>query len=132
MALSDAGGTLASPLVVIEVSSPGDAREKVLAAVKEHRPEQIVVGLPLNMDGSMGPAARQTRVWGEELATAAGLPVVFVDERLTSFAADQSLLSAAKAGRKLTRKGKKQRQDAIAAAVFLQDFLDGKLSPIVL
>lgn len=130
LALSDAGGTLASPLEVIEVSSPQQAHEKVLAAIAEHQPVRLVVGLPLNMDGTIGPAVRQVMKWGRELASQAGLPVIFIDERLSSFEADQSLLSARRAGRKLTRKDRKHRQDAIAAAVFLQDFLDGKLLPL--
>jgi RNase H-fold protein (predicted Holliday junction resolvase) len=55
---------------------------------------------------------------------------VFVDERLSSFAAEQDLIDRKRGGEKITRKGKKERLDALAAAGFLQAFLDGKLPPL--
>src|SRR5205823_956016 len=87
IALSDEGGTFATPLEVLEVSSPGRAIEAVLSIITKQGVSRIVVGLPLNMDDTPGPAARETVAWGRELAAKAGLPVIFVDERLSSFAA---------------------------------------------
>ena len=127
LALSDAGGTLATPLEVVAARA---ALARLLQIVHENDVRRLVVGLPLNMDDTIGPAARKTIQWGQNLAAQTGLPVIFIDERLSSFEAEQSLASQKRAGRKLTRKKKKQTLDALAAADFLQAFLDGRLSPI--
>lgn len=78
----------------------------------------IVVGLPLNMDGTEGPAARAARALGEEIVQATGLRVVFHDERLTSIDASQRLGALG-----LTRAQRKQRLDAVAAAAILEGYL---------
>src|SRR3954467_4963173 len=91
LALSDQGGHLATPLEVLQVSSPRQAIEQITPIIAREDVEQIVVGLPLNMDDSVGPAARNTIAWARELSQATGRPVLFVDERLSSFDAEQSL-----------------------------------------
>ncbi len=75
-------------------------------------------------------AARTTLTWGRALAAQSNVPVLFVDERLSSFAAEQTLLDRKRAGEKLTRQRKKEQLDAVAAATFLQQFLDGRLPPL--
>jgi putative Holliday junction resolvase len=127
LAMSDAGGTLATPYLVIEVKTPEQATAQVLEIVRAEGVERIVLGLPLNMDDTVGPAAAQVLAWGKNLAIMSGKPVLFVDERLSSFEAEQSLTERKKRGEKMTRKAKKERLDAVAAAGFLQGFLDGKL-----
>jgi putative Holliday junction resolvase len=129
-ALSDEGGGFATPYEVVEVTSAAQAAEAAARIVRREGVERIVLGLPLNMDDTLGPAARQTAVWGRELAARTGTPVLFVDERLSSFEAEQSLIARKRGGEKLTRKRKKEQLDALAAAGFLQAFLDGKLAPI--
>jgi putative Holliday junction resolvase len=129
-ALSDEGGRYATPFEVAEVTALEQATARALAIIVREGVERIVVGLPLNMDDSIGPMARQAAMWGRELATQSGKPVIFVDERLSSFQAEQDLIDRKRGGEKITRKGKKQRLDALAAAGFLQAFLDGKLTPI--
>ena len=130
LALSDEGARFATPLDVLEVSSPDQAVPAILTVIQKESIQRIVLGLPLNMDDTQGPAARATLRWGHRLATESKLPVIYVDERLSSFAAEQTLIERKRAGEKLTRKSKRQRLDALAAASFLQAFLDGKLSPI--
>jgi putative holliday junction resolvase len=130
LALSDAGGRFATPLDVLEVSTPQRAIDQVISVIQKEGVERIVIGLPLNMDGSMGPAARETVRWGRELSARAGKPAVFVDERLSSFAAEQDLIDRKRGGEKITRKQKKQRLDALAAQGFLQAYLDGKLAAV--
>jgi putative Holliday junction resolvase len=132
LALSDAGGRFATPYEVLEVSSPEMAAAKVLHVVAKEGVERVVIGLPLNMDDSVGPAARQTVAWGNDVAQRAGKPVVYVDERLSSFDAEQDLNARKRGGEKLTRKRRKEQLDALAAAGFLQAFLDGKLSALEL
>jgi len=131
LALSDAGGRFATPLEVLQITSPAQALEPILRIIREEEVEQIVVGLPLNMDDSVGPGARAVIEWANELRSRSGRPVIFVDERLSSFAAEQSLIDRKRGGEKITRKDKKQQLDALAAANLLQEFLDGKLSAII-
>jgi putative Holliday junction resolvase len=131
LALSDAGGQLATPYDVLQVTSPQQATARVLEVIEREGAQRLVVGLPLNMDdGSIGPAAQQTIAWARDLAARSGKPLVLVDERLSSFQAEQDLIDRKRGGEKITRKGKKQRLDALAAAQFLQAFLDGKLPPL--
>ena len=127
LAMSDEGGRFATPYEVLMVGGPGQAVEPIVKVIEREGVERLVVGLPLNMDGSAGAAARQAVEWGKSLAARAGKPVVFVDERLSSFDAEQQLIERKRAGEKLTRQRKKEQLDAIAAATFLQAFLDGKL-----
>lgn len=130
LALSDAGGKFATPYEVVQITSPQQATARVLQVIEREGVERIVLGLPVNMDDSIGPAARQTAQWGRELAQRSGKPVLFVDERLSSFQAEQNLIDRKRGGEKITRKRKKQQIDALAAASFLQSFLDGKLPAI--
>src|SRR5438552_1638544 len=103
LALSDEGGRIATPLEVLTVSSADQALQKVLAVIEGEGVERIVLGLPLNMDDSVGPAAKAVLVWGRGLAAKSGKSVVYVDERLSSFAAEQSLVERKRAGERLTR-----------------------------
>jgi putative Holliday junction resolvase len=130
LALSDDEGRYATPLDVLSVSSPQQAIDLIIPLIEKEGIQRIVVGLPLNMDDSAGPAAKQAVRWGMDLATKSGKPVIYVDERLSSFQAEQTLIDRKRAGEKLTRGRKKQQLDAIAAAAFLQQFLDGKLTPL--
>jgi 6-phosphogluconolactonase len=122
LALCDAGETVVSPLRVLE--GGGDLISQIKEVAAEYQPETLVIGLPYNMDGTEGPRAADVRRFAEELKKAVGLPVEFFDERLSSFEAEGKL-----AGRDLTRKGKKKRIDAMAAAAILQGFLDAKKEP---
>jgi putative Holliday junction resolvase len=100
-------------------AEPRDAMLRNLKALAHDRDAVgIVVGLPINMDGSEGPAAKAARDLGEQIAQATGLPVDFSDERLTSHAAGIAL-----GPMELTRKKKKGRTDAVAAALLLQSYL---------
>ena len=130
LALSDEGGRLATPLEVFTISSPDQALARVLGVIEREGVERIVLGVPLNMDDTVGPAAKAGLAWGRSLAARSGTAVVYVDERLSSFAAEQSLMERKRAGEKLTRGRKKQQLDAVAAATFLQQFLDGRLQPL--
>jgi putative Holliday junction resolvase len=130
LALSDEGGKFATPIEVLTVPSPEQAVAPILEVIRTEGVRRLVVGLPLNMDDSVGDAARKTAAWGRGLSAAAGVPVVFVDERLSSFAAEQRLAERKRGGERITRGDRKQRLDALAAAGFLQEFLDGKLAAL--
>ena len=130
LALSDEGGRYATPYDVLTVTSPAQAAERTLAIIRKEGVTRLVVGLPLNMDDSKGPAARAAAEWGQAVARDAAIPVAFVDERLSSFSAEQQLIDRKRGGEKITRGQRKQRLDALAAAGFLQEFLDGKLAEL--
>jgi putative holliday junction resolvase len=130
LAMSDDAGKFATPIEVLQVSSSAAAVDPILKLIVREGVERVVVGLPLNMDGTAGPPAKSTITWAKDLSSRANVPVVFVDERLSSFDAEQKLIDRKRAGEKLTRARKKKQLDAVAAAGFLQAFLDGKLPPI--
>ncbi|HWE04386.1 MAG TPA: Holliday junction resolvase RuvX [Tepidisphaeraceae bacterium] len=132
LALSDEGGRFATPLDVLTIGSPQQAHNEVLAVVRKEAVERLVVGVPINMDETLGPAARGAIAWARALSAAAGKPLVLIDERLSSFEADQSLSDRKRGGERMTRKDRKNRLDAIAAANFLQAFLDGRLPALEL
>lgn len=93
--------------------------DALVDAVAEHEPDALVIGLPINMDDSEGPAAKAVREFAAQLEARTGLPLHLMDERLTSYQADQMM-----GPMELTRAGKKQRRDALAAAAILRDFLE--------
>ena len=109
---------LVVPVGVLEVRAGPALLEALDAAVAEHTPDALVVGLPLNMDGTEGAAAKRARKVGETLAERGTRPVHYQDERLTSFGADQEM---ARSGR--TRAQKRRLRDALAACLILEDFL---------
>lgn len=130
LALSDEGGRFATPYDVLIVSSPTMAIVQILPIILREGVEQLVVGVPINMDDSIGSAAENAIQWANELGRRANLPVVLVDERLSSFSAEAQLIDRKRAGEKLTRGRKRKQLDALAAAAFLQALLDGKLQPL--
>jgi putative Holliday junction resolvase len=121
IAIGDDETKLISPLEVIVAAQGEPLHQAILKAVEKQRPDFLIVGLPINMDGTEAASSKAVREFGAALAHRTGVPVEFQDERLTSYAADQRL---AQSGR--THKQKKQLRDALAAAEILRDYLDGK------
>ena len=109
---------LAQPLQVLEVPAGEQLLQVLAALVREHAPDVIVVGLPLNMDGTEGPAAAEARRFAAALSARSGVPAELQDERLTSFEADQRM---ARSGR--THGQKRGLRDALAAAALLEEFM---------
>jgi putative Holliday junction resolvase len=130
LALSDEGGRFSTPLEVLQVSAPENALDRILALIATEAVEVLVIGLPLNMDGSEGASAAAVRQWALVLGGRAQKPIVFVDERLSSYEAEQTLNTRRRAGERLTHAGKKRRLDAVAAAQLLQAYLDGLLEAL--
>jgi putative Holliday junction resolvase len=118
---------MATPYSVIQRS--GDARAdraKVADIVSEVGAGLVVVGLPLSMDGSEGPAAKAALAEAEALRDALDVPVELQDERLTSVTANRSLTEAGVTGRRRRRARDAGAVDQAAAAVLLQSWLDMK------
>lgn len=117
LALSDPSGTLASALDVVEGEQAlWDSLERL---VREKEVERIVLGLPLNMDGSVGPKAREVLAFKARLEARVNVPVETWDERLTTVQAERSLRAGGASGRQRVR-----RLDKVAAQILLQSFLD--------
>lgn len=119
VAISDPSGTVASPLAVLDARKTLEDPAELRAIVDENRVDLLVVGLPVTMAGEEGPQARAVREAAESLGRSLGLPVVFVDERLSTAAA----AAAMRAGGVRSRKQRGQ-VDKVAAAVLLQAYLD--------
>lgn len=125
VAASDLTGTIAMPRVVLTVRDPEDALRQVLAACREAGAERVVVGLPLNMDGSRGEAVERVEQFVARLRAALPVPVDTWDERLSTSSAERSLLEA-----DLSRRRRREVVDKIAAQVILQSFLDSRAPPL--
>jgi putative holliday junction resolvase len=119
LAICDEGEMIASPMAVVQGRK--DLIERVKRIIASEGIGAVVLGLPLNMDGTEGPQARLVQAFGKELGRQIGIPVHLQDERLSSFEAEQRLLEM-----DLSRAKKKKRLDALAAADILRTFLDQK------
>ena len=120
LAICDAGEMIASPLKVLMVAQ-SELIAGIANIINREKVEAVVLGLPLNMDGTAGHQVRRVKKFAVQMKECIDIPIHFQDERLSSFDADGKL-----AGTELTRKKKKKRLDAIAAASILQSFLDQK------
>jgi putative Holliday junction resolvase len=122
IAVSDRSGTIATPLKVMQRSrSLQHDLQQIAALVREEEADVVVFGLPINMDGSHGPAAQRALDEARRLATVVGVPVEMHDERRTTVSADRSMLEAG-----LDAPARRQRVDMVAAAIMLQSWLDGR------
>ncbi|MCI5075830.1 Holliday junction resolvase RuvX [Oricola sp.] len=119
VAISDRGLTLATPRPVIRRTKFTADATALLALLDKENAGAIVLGLPLNMDGSEGPRAQATRAFARNLSTKTDLPIAFWDERLSTVAAERSLLE-----QDVSRARRAERIDSAAAAFILQGALD--------
>ncbi len=119
IALSDVLRTIASPLETIERSKFRADADKLLSLARTHDVGALVIGLPLNMDGSEGPRAQSTRAFIRNLAPLTDLPIALWDERLTTAAVERTLIEA-----DTSRKRRARVVDKMAAAYLLQGALD--------
>lgn len=118
VALSDPTGTIASPAGHVDTRT-GDVVARIGQIAEDADARLVVVGLPLRLDGTEGPAAVRSRELGRSIEEGTGLTVEFWDERFTTVTAEQALLEG-----DLSRARRKTARDAVAAAVMLQGYLD--------
>jgi putative Holliday junction resolvase len=119
VALSDVRRRLASPYGAIKRGKLRDNAAEIAAIAAREGAAGLVVGLPLSMDGTIGPAAQAARDWTLALSAATGLPAALWDERLSSAAVNRMLTEA-----DVTRKRRAEIVDRLAAAYILQAALD--------
>ena len=121
IAVSDDLGLLAHPRPFLDGKSRKPLLAALVAMVRDEGIERFLLGLPLEMSGDEGPAARRVMAFAQELANAAGVDIELVDERLTTVEAAQQLRQSgirAREGKSLV--------DGVAAAVILQSWLDAR------
>ena len=122
LAVSDLSGTIASPLMVLQRSKSRQHDLHELAKIaRDEEADVIVIGLPLNMDGSQGKAAKAAIAEGRRLATLVDVPIEMHDERLTTVTAERSMLDAG-----LNAIERRKVVDKVAAAIMLQSWLDSR------
>lgn len=119
VAVSDRGLSLATPRPVIRRTKFTADADALLALLAKDNAGAVVLGLPLNMDGSEGPRAQATRAFARNLARKTDLPIAFWDERLSTVAAERSLIE-----QDVSRAKRADRIDSAAAAFILQGVLD--------
>jgi putative Holliday junction resolvase len=119
VAVTDPTGIFAQPLSTV-MRGPDDVRE-IQDLVREYEITEVVVGLPVNMNGSLGPGAEKVQEFARELEAALPVPIVFEDERLTTSMAERMMIDA-----DVSRKKRKGSVDKIAAAIILEGRL-GKI-----
>ena len=121
VALSDPQGILASPITIIEGRDKDTVINAILDVIEKNGVGRIIVGLPVSMDGNIGPQAEKVKTFTESLRLKIGVPIEYRDERLSTVSARRLKHSGSKNNKK------KLYHDAMAAAVILQSYLDESL-----
>jgi putative holliday junction resolvase len=119
LAICDSERIIASPLAIYQRRDAARDAEYFRELVRSEQVAGLVVGLPVHMSGDEGGKAKEARVFGDWLAGATGLPVVYWDERYTTVDAEDHLRGAG-----LSRQKRKERLDKVAAQILLQAYLD--------
>ena len=138
MAIADANVKMAQPLSTLERVNRNEDMRRLRELIREHGVKQIVVGLPLNLDGTRGEMAEEAERFARRVQKQIGVPVELVDERLTSWEAERLLeetqgrfIHAEKSfgGRKQKKGRVRATVDAVAAAVILKEYLERQGQP---
>jgi putative Holliday junction resolvase len=129
VAVSDAMGLIATPLTVLHRTSKAQDYERIAQLVREHDAEALIVGHPVNEDGSAGPQAQRVERYATAMqdalkAQGLALPLILWDERMSTQQAEQAMIASGRRARE-----RRERIDAVAAAVILQDYLDVQRPP---
>lgn len=119
LARSDETGTIAEPLGTLPAEPLETLPDRLAATASDQGVGEVAVGLPRRLDGAEGPEAKAARRLAADLRRLTGLPVALVDERMTSAAAERSLISAG-----ARRSKRRQVVDQVAATLILQSYLE--------
>ena len=117
VAASDELGMIASPVESVDLKR--DGFDRLIAVTRRYEPVAIIVGLPINMSGTEGSQAADVRRFAARLEEAVDIPLIFWDERLTTFMAERTLAETGHRAR-----AQRRRVDAAAAPLILQSYLD--------
>jgi putative Holliday junction resolvase len=119
IALTDLMQVIASPFEVYKTVNMDADAEHIQKIIEEQQVKTVVIGLPLNMDGSEGERAKKTRLFGSYIADKSNINIIFQDERLTSFEADNILSDA-----KIKTDKRKTLIDKLSACLILESYLN--------
>ncbi|MGB9813058.1 MAG: Holliday junction resolvase RuvX [Thermovenabulum sp.] len=119
IALSDELGITARGLMVLQRKGISEDAKKIIEICKENKAGKIVIGLPINMNGTYGQGVENVKKFGKKLKSLHPIEIVYWDERLTTLAAEKVLIDA-----DVSRKKRKGVIDKLAAVLILQSFLD--------
>lgn len=119
VAISDELGFTAQGIDVIERKEDGKDIDEICNIISKYKVNKVIVGLPKNMNGTLGPSSEAVEKYAEELKTAMDIELDFWDERLTTVAAERILIKA-----DVSRKKRKGVIDKVAASIILQSYLD--------
>ena len=125
LAVGDDELYMAHPVCVLEIPIGQPLVDAIVEAIGNNAADELVIGLPLHMDGTEGQRAKITKAFADQITNVVDITINFQDERLTSAAAEELLSGSGK-----THKQKKQSRDALAAAEILKDFLDANQSSL--
>ncbi len=123
VAVSDEAGILAQPLTVIQRQGAVRDAQHVAQLAREQRAEAVVVGLPVTLRGEQAQAAEKVQAFVSHLRDVLGLPIVLIDERLSTAEADRRMREA-----DARRRERRQSVDAVAAALILERYLSRRLA----
>lgn len=121
VAISDPLQLTAQSLTTIERIGRKKDFRALEEIIKEYDVKKIVLGLPINMNGSLGPQGEKTKIFGERIKNRFGIDPIYVDERLTTVSAERILIEA-----DMRRENRRKVIDKVAASYILQTYLDGK------
>lgn len=129
IAMSDTLGILATPLTIVDRQNDEKDVSAIVELVKKHEVGQVLTGLPRSLSGGIGHQAEKVQSFIEQLKRQTDIPVVLRDESFTTLRAQQLMREAESKPKRLKRKYKKEkiRDDAAAAAVLLQAYLDERI-----
>jgi putative holliday junction resolvase len=119
VALSDESGTLARPLTVLHRKSRQDDFDRIATIVAAWNVKRVIVGLPLTFDGEIGPQAHRVKRYARDLARVLNVPVELVDESYSTVDAEEIMRCVGQ-----SREERRDKVDAVAAAVILQGYLN--------
>lgn len=119
LALSDVMRTIASPFETIERTKFTKDMEKLSGIIEKQKIGGLIIGYPVNMDGSLGPRTQSTRTFVSNMSKTVKLPMLLWDERMSTMAVERTMLEA-----DLSRERRAQLVDKLAASYMLQGFLD--------
>jgi len=125
VALSDSLRIMAGALTVVERVTDDAALKQIIDLARENEAERIVVGMPRSLDGSLGKQAQAVQSFVDLLKRRTDIPVVTWDERLSTVAAERTMLEVG-----MKRDKRKKRRDSLAAAIILQGYLDRERSRV--
>ena len=120
LAVSDPTGLIAGGIGIVKISGMNNAVEQIVGVIAERQIESVVLGLPLNMDGSEGPSASKIRAFASKLnEKLPDLPIEYIDERRSSILAADYMTETGTFGKK-----RKESVDTLSAQIILQTYLD--------